>query len=106
MIEIKKLYHSTLKKNLDSILENGLKTGCDGVIYFADSVQNALKFPIIRGKKVEDLIVIEIDTESIEKSKLDYSYDHSEAFFKCKAYIYPEVIPAETINSSALIYEF
>ena len=33
-----------------------------------------------------------------DKNKIDESFDHSEEFFKCKAYVYGNTIPKKTIE--------
>ena len=101
MVEIKgnKLYHSTKVENLDNILVNGLKTGCDGCIYFADSIQNSLKFVLIRGIPLDETVTIEVDIKDLDSKLIDFSYDHSESFFGCKAYLYTSAIPVEVFHS-------
>lgn len=90
--EIKKFYHCTTQEKMIDILCEGLKTGCDGVVYLADSPENAAKFIAIRGVPIEDLRVITISRDDLKEELLDYSYDHSESFFKCKGYQYSEKI--------------
>lgn len=98
MENIKKFYHVTKLTNIDFILEEGLKTGCDGCIFLADSPDNAYKFLKVRGVSINDVAIIEILSKNLDKSKLDYSYDHSESFFGCKAYIYTTNLPTYNLN--------
>jgi RNA:NAD 2'-phosphotransferase (TPT1/KptA family) len=102
-IKVRKLYHCTLKNNMDSIQDEGINRSCDGVVYLADSADNSAKFLVIRGFSPENLVSFEVDVDELDRSKLDYSYDHNEAFFGCKAYVY-----ADDISAGALIdmYEF
>ena len=93
-----KLYHCFPSKILGDILTEGLKPGFDGVIYFADSFKSAAIFLLIRGHQAKDLFVIEVPKELLDKNKIDESFDHSEEFFKCKAYVYGNTIPKKTIE--------
>ena len=79
------LYHATEKRNVFSILPNGLKAGFDGRVYFADSPENAMKFLIAKMRKGEEkeIAVIPVD---IDDSKVNPSDDHNKQYFKCDAY--------------------
>lgn len=85
-------YHATETKNIKSIIEEGLHTGFDGVIYLADSPENAAKFLAIR--LIKDIVVLEL---KLDEDKIEESFDHNEAFFKCKAYMYPEDVQLKDI---------
>lgn len=92
---MKKFYHATPMKNLLSILNEGAITkGCDGVVYLCDTQSDAVKFVAIRGEK--EILVCECE---IDESLVSESFDHSEAFFKCKAYTYPEDISTDEITN-------
>ena len=92
-----KYYHATTEQAGKGIIADGvIKTGFDGVVYLADSVNNACKFLLIRF--VSDPIVI-FEIDNLDESKVEESYDHSEAFFKCKAWMYPEDIPVTLITN-------
>lgn len=101
--EITKFYHCTIRKNMRGIFENAIKKGADGVIYLADSPSNAAKFLYVRGYPLREIVVFEIAREMLDESRLDYSYDHSESFFGCKAYMYQGDIEHGHIEN---MYEF
>lgn len=84
---MKKYYHATPFKNLYSILEEGLKVGYDGITYLAETPQDALKFICLRC--FDDILVIEVE---LDETKVQETFDHSYAFFKCRAYGYNELI--------------
>lgn len=87
MNNMKTYYHATPYRNLESILDQGIFKGCDGVVYLADTKENAAKFIAIRG--CFDILVCEVQ---LNEANVEESFDHSETFFKCKAYIYNEDI--------------
>lgn len=96
----KTYYHATPFENLESILEKGIRRGCDGVVYLTEKPEEAAGFVAIRGHK--KILVAGVD---IEKDMVTESFDHSQAFFKCKAYVYPEDISLGEIRGF-LQYEF
>lgn len=91
----KSYYHATSIKNLESMIENGIKPGIDGIVYLAESEQDALKFISIRC--FDDILVLEV---KLPKEKVFETFDHSYAFFKCKAFGYPENIPIEFVTKA------
>lgn len=93
----KYLYHATDQSNEYAIMNEGLKPGIDGGTYFADSVENALKFMAFR-VDVQKIIVLKVSTEHLDKKLLEESFDHSEFFFKCKAWVYMDHIQPEAIQ--------
>lgn len=84
---IRTYYHATSYENFDSILDQGIKRGCDKVVYLCEKPEEAARFLAIRG--VNPIIVFAVN---IEEDLVEESFDHSEAFFKCKAYTYPDDI--------------
>lgn len=90
-----KFYHATLNKNLYSIIHNGLKMGIDHCVYLADSKENAYKFVRIRTN--EPILILEIDIPTDKSNNIFESFDHSETFFKCKAWKYTNDIPFDWI---------
>lgn len=88
----KSYYHATPFENLNSILEKGLKKGFDNIIYLTETPEDSLKF--LRVRLVTDILVIQID---LEESDVVETFDHSEAFFKCRAFGYPHDIPPEDL---------
>lgn len=88
-----KFYHATPYKNLGSILNKGILPGVDGVVYLAKTKEAALKFLCIRCSS--PILVIEVD---LDEGKVKESFDHSFTFFKEKAFVYPELIPADSLG--------
>lgn len=82
---MKKYYHATPYKNLESIMLEGiLASSYDGVVYLTDRPEDAAKFVYMRG--CTDILVLEV---SLEEHLVDVSYDHNEKFWGCKAYYCP-----------------
>lgn len=94
-----KFYHATTKENADSICEDLIiKTGWDGYIYLCKKAEDACKFLAIRG--IKNIIVFEID---LDEHDVEESFDHSEGFFKCKAYMHKGDIE---LNGKEWIHEY
>lgn len=90
-----KYYHATDYKNLQSILDKGLlNNNIEGIVYLCKEPTDAIKFPYIRG--IKDLLVVEVD---IDDNEVQEMHDHSEVFFKCKAYGYPHIILLDKITN-------
>lgn len=82
-----KYYHATDIKNTRSILEDGIKPGYDGVVYLCETPEDCLKFMLVRG--YHEAAVFEVD---LDESEVAESFDHSQTFFGCRAYMYPRTI--------------
>ena len=92
-----KYYHATSNSNFHSILDAGeIKPGYDGIVYLADSAENAIKFIALRCF-TETINIFEID--GLDESKVEETFDHSESFFQCKAYGYPDPIPLTLVHN-------
>lgn len=89
----KTYYHATPFENLESIMDQGLHRGCDGVVYLTEKPEDAAKFVAIRGCR--KILVLGIE---FEEHMVNESFDHSQMFFKCKAYAYEDDIPADEIT--------
>lgn len=83
----KKFYHATDFKNLHSILEEGIKPGFEGIVYLAETKEDARKFVALRF--YEKVVVIEVE---LEESDVEETFDHNYSFFKCRAFGYPGTI--------------
>lgn len=61
-------YHATPYENLESILENGIKRGVDGVVYLTEGRDETMRFLLIRGYR--DILTVEvlIDSENVDAS--------------------------------------
>lgn len=77
-------YHATSQDGFYAIMKEGIKVPYG--VYLADSYQNAAKFLVLRG--VTPIYVVKISGKKLDKNLLEESFDHSESFFKCKAYVY------------------
>ena len=92
----KTYYHATPFENLNSIMNQGIRKGCDGVVYLTEKPEEAARFVAIRGYRKILVLGVELDDEMVSES-----FDHSEAFFKCKAFTYPENILFDYLVSAA-----
>lgn len=90
----KEYYHATATKNLKSILKEGLKTGCDGLVYLSENERDALKFVGLRG--ANNITIIKV---SLSEKEVFETFDHSFSFFKCKSFGCLKNIPVEDFKS-------
>ena len=88
-----KYYHATDFKNLVSILDEGLNTGCDGVIYLTKDPKEAIRFVVLRGVKKALVCEVEVDENNVIET-----FDHSELFYKCRAYGHKGKITVDQIT--------
>ncbi len=87
-------YHATPYENLESILENGIKRGVDGVVYLTEGRDEAMRFLLIRGYR--DILTVEV---LIDSENVDEMFDHNPNFFKCRAFGYKgDIKPDELMN--------
>lgn len=89
----KTYYHATPFENLESIMAQGIRKGCDGVVYLTEKPEDAAKFVAIRGYMKILVLGMELEEDMVSES-----FDHSFALFKCEAYTYPEDIPVDEIT--------
>lgn len=79
---MKTYYHATPFKNLIEILDKGIECrNIEGIVYMCETAQDCLKFAYMRGNT--DVLVLKVrvpDKDVIE------TFDHSEAFFKCRCF--------------------
>lgn len=79
-----KYYHAAPKEKMIKIVNEGvIKKSQDGMVYLCKKAVDSCKFLIMRGLKKMSVIEVELDETDVTES-----YDHSEAFFRCKAYIH------------------
>lgn len=90
---LKTYYHATPYENLESILDQGILRGSDGVVYLTEQPDEAARFVAIRGYKKILVLGVEMEENLIEES-----FDHSQLFFKCRAYMFQGDIPADEIT--------
>ena len=81
-----KYYHAATPDTMEKILNDGVlkKSPWDGVVYLCKDPIDACKFLVVRGFTCLKVIEVELDENEVMES-----FDHSEAFFQCKAYMYP-----------------
>ena len=92
---LKSYYHATPFENLNSILRTGIKKGCDGVVYLAETPEEAARFVAIRG--CSKILAVEV---LLEEEMVEESFDHSQLFFRCRAFAYPEDISVEEFGGN------
>ena len=97
-------YHATDYGNLISILDNGLKASkLDGLVYLAETEEDALRFVVLRGYK--KVVTFKVKIYKRDEDKIIETFDHSQRFFKCKSFGYMgDISPNNIIPSKT--YEF
>lgn len=84
------MYHATDYKNLNSIMQKGILTGVDGVVYLTENPLDALKFVAVRG--LRQIIVIKIKILKRDEKNIVEMFDHNPVIFKCRCYGYVKAI--------------
>lgn len=90
-INLELYYHATPYANLDSILDYGIQLSRDGLVYMCKSPEDAAKFLAIRG--VKDILAIEVKVPKKLQNTIVETFDHSERFFRCRAFASTIPIP-------------
>lgn len=103
-IDEKKFYHSTFGRNIDNIMNEGLKTEVEslypinsGYVYFTDNKKTSLWFAenyLKQTGEIDDIYILELsnlDPNFIEEDPYN-DYPH------IKSYRYSESIPPENIK--------
>ena len=85
-------YHATPMENLGSILSEGIHKGIDGLVYLTEAPDEAARFVFIRGCK--DIVVFKVE---VEEGLVEETFDHSQAFFGCRAFGYNSNIDSSDI---------
>lgn len=79
-----KYYHAAPKETMLKIVGEGrIRKSWEGVVYLCKEAVDSCKFLVIRGMR--EMSVIEVD---IDEDRVTESHDHSETFFRCKAYMH------------------
>ena len=97
---LKTYYHASPYENLESIMDQGILRGCDGVVYLTEYPEEAARFVAIRGCRKILVLGIEMEDNLVEES-----FDHNPIFFGCRAYMFLGDIPADEITEFKS-YEF
>lgn len=91
---MKTYYHATATENLTSILKDGIKrNNFENVVYLCERPEDAAKF--LRVHLCPDFVVIPVQ---VHEKYLEESFDHSYAFFQCRAWMYHKDIPVRNID--------
>lgn len=97
---LKSYYHATPFENINSIFSKGILKGCDGVVYLTEKPEEAARFVAIRGYK--KILVIEVE---LEDNLVTESFDHSQIFFRCRAFSYPYDISIDEFGDNVRTYD-
>ena len=90
------MWHATEYKNLVSILDNGIIPGPDKLVYLCENGIDAAKFVAVRGCR--DILLCQIKIYKADEDKIKETFDHSERFFKCRAFGYKGAIKPQNIK--------
>lgn len=94
---MKYLYHATVSDNLDSIYKNGLiPQGFYNAVFLADNPESAAAF--LKVRLINNITVLRVKFNNNQFRKLDESFDHSDSFFRCRAYMCYETITPERLK--------
>lgn len=89
-----KFYHATVFSNYPDIAASGIRRSIDGVVYLCKKPEDSLKFVAVRG--IKDVLMCEVD---IPSSWTIETFDHCEAFFKCRCFGSTKDIPTSRITN-------
>lgn len=78
------MYHATPFENLASIVENGINTGPDNLVYLCEKPEDSAKFLVVRGYR--DILVAKVKVPKKLENTIIETFDHSQKFFKCRAF--------------------
>lgn len=91
---MKTYYHATQIENLESIISNGLKRNkIEKVVFLCERPEDAAKFLRVRGFTHFVIIPVKVHEKFITES-----FDHSEAFFKCRCWMYSKDVQPRYID--------
>lgn len=94
-----KYYHATSNENMRKIMEEKrIRKSFDGVVFLCREPIDSCKFLVLRGMRKVSVIEVQLDEKNVEES-----YDHSESFFQCKAYMHHGDIE---LKGNEKIYEY
>lgn len=100
---MKTYYHATLEKNLESIINDGLKRNkIENAIFLCERPEDAAKFLRVRGFTRFVVIPVRVHERFIQES-----FDHSASFFRCRCWMYFKDVPPRNIDKDdIIIYEY
>lgn len=79
----KRYYHATTPEAAQSILNDGVIKAKFGEVFLCDDPKDAAKFLAVR--LITEIVVFGMMLDSDEVQE---SFDHSQKFFQCKAYVH------------------
>lgn len=96
------MYHATSVDNMTKIMYDGIKPGCDGIVYLAETDNDAYKFVCLRMLEKIAVFKVNVNVEDVFET-----FDHSQQFFKCKAFghkgtILPDNFETLTVYTNSL----
>lgn len=80
---MKVYYHATPEKNVRSILADGLQPSADGLVYLAESAEDAVRF---LWDEQSDIWIFAVHISDGDNRNVEETFDHSASFFKCRSY--------------------
>ena len=83
-------------ENLIPIMDQGINPGPDGLVYMCEKPEDSVKFLAVRGYR--DILVCKIKIFKKDETNIVETFDHSERFFKCRAFGYMGHIKPEMIT--------
>ena len=96
---MKTMYHATKLENLDAILEKGLlRNKIENAIFLCEKPEHAARFLVVQG--LSQFVIIPV---KVHERFLEESFDHSEEFFKCKAWTYSKDIAPRYIEADDIL---
>ena len=89
-------YHATPLDNVCNLLINGIKASADGCVYMCKKPDESARFLVVRG--IRNIGVVKIKIPKRYESDIEETFDHSQAFFKCRAFGYFGDIPSDWVE--------
>ena len=90
------MWHATPYENLVGILDDGIKAGNPRLVYLCENGIDAAKFIVVRG--VKKILLLKVKIYKSDENKIVETFDHSESYFKCRAFGYRGNIPVAKIK--------
>ena len=94
-LNMRYMYHATPFNNLENIMDNGINTGADGLVYLCEKPEDSVKFLAIRGYR--DILVDKVKIPKKLENTIIETFDHSNKFFQCRAFAQTISIPVTRI---------
>lgn len=85
------MYHATDMENLGSILSNGIRPSIEGIVFLAETPEDAIKFIMLRG--YPQIVALKVDVEDVFET-----FDHNSNFYSCRAFAVKGTIEPDSIK--------